>query len=104
MITIIIAGEPSPLPVCFLAGGVAGFSFWGLIYPFDVVKTRLQTDASDKAARKYRSILHCWRHIYKHEGIGAFWRGYIPCILRAVVVNGCIFTAVEATKRVVAQI
>ncbi|CAM9388823.1 unnamed protein product, partial [Discosporangium mesarthrocarpum] len=36
------AGEQSSLPACFVAGGSAGAGFWGVWYPFETIKTRMQ--------------------------------------------------------------
>ncbi len=49
-------------------GAAAGFGFWGVLYPLDVVKSRMQVQSSVRSERKYKSVLHCFRTIYKEEG------------------------------------
>eukprot|EP01123_Difflugia_compressa_P013033 TRINITY_DN5821_c0_g1_i1.p1 TRINITY_DN5821_c0_g1~~TRINITY_DN5821_c0_g1_i1.p1 ORF type:complete len:301 (-),score=37.64 TRINITY_DN5821_c0_g1_i1:138-1040(-) len=93
-------GEKMTLSTAFLAGGAAGFGFWGFFYPFDIIKTRMQTDATMPGDRKYRNTLHCITQTFKNEGIGAFWKGYTPSIVRAIPINASIFLAVNATKRI----
>jgi len=82
----------------FLAGGAAGFGYWGLFYPLDIIKTRIQIDAEDPAERKYKSILDCFRQTSK-EGVRAFFKGYNPALLRAIPLNAAIFLAVLSTKK-----
>lgn len=48
--------------------------------PFDNVKTRLQSASSN-----YASMFECMVQTLKHEGIGAFWRGTTPRLVRLTV-------------------
>jgi solute carrier family 25 carnitine/acylcarnitine transporter 20/29 len=93
------AGEKPTLLTTFLAGGGAGFSFWGVWYPLDIIKTRMQTDATMPQDRKYKNIADCVRKIMRNEGPSAFFKGYVPSLLRAIPVNASIFLAVTVTKR-----
>ncbi len=52
----------------FLSGAAAGFGFWAILYPLDVIKSRMQIQTSDRAQRPYKSVLHCARTIYEKEG------------------------------------
>jgi len=88
-----------PLYICIISGGLAGFSFWGIWYPLEVVKTRMQVDDSDPKLRKYRNSIDCATMIYKNEGLSAFWKGYGPSIIRAFFVNAAIFGAFTYVKR-----
>lgn len=97
------AGQQPTLFGTFLAGGWAGFGFWGIFYPFDVVKTRMQTDATFPADRRYKNTLDCVVKIYTTEGPQTFFKGYFPAVLRAVIVNACIFYAVSAVKLAMAE-
>ena len=86
------------LLVSFISGGVAGFSFWGLFYPLEIIKTRIQVDNVDKTNRMYKSYLDCFRKTIQKEGIRALWNGYLPTIIRAVPVNASIFLAFNYIK------
>jgi len=94
-------GEKPTLLTTFLAGGGAGFSFWGLWYPLDIIKTRMQTDATMPADRKYKNIADCVMKIMRNEGGRAFFKGYVPSLIRAIPVNASIFWAVTVTKRLI---
>ena len=75
-----------------LAGGiVAGVLGWAPIYPLDNIKTRLQTDTNNK----YTCVLDCIRKTIHTEGYRGFGNGFIPCIIRAIIVNPFIFLAYE---------
>jgi len=82
-----------------LAGACSGFGYWGITYPLDVIKTRLQQDKTEVSQRQYKGWLDCARQMYQTDGFAGFWKGYVPCLIRALVVNSCIFLAVTSSKR-----
>lgn len=57
---------------------------WAIIYPIDVVKSRMQTDGFGGDAQKYRSTLDCVRKVWRAEGVKGFTRGLGPTLLRQV--------------------
>ena len=56
----------------FISGGIAGLANWTVTYPIDTIKTR-QTAYNI--------------NIYDAIKIGNLWKGYLPCALRAIIVN-----------------
>lgn len=48
-----------------IAGGFAGLGYWTTIYPIDVVKSSMQTDASNRAHRVYKSSWDCAQRLYR---------------------------------------
>mmetsp|Transcript_1244 Transcript_1244/g.1384 ORF Transcript_1244/g.1384 Transcript_1244/m.1384 type:complete len:298 (-) Transcript_1244:194-1087(-) len=95
-----VEGEEPSLPAVMAAGGFAGFMAWSpLVAPFDFIKTRIQADSIDPAKRQYRGVVHCITKTLQHEGWRAFYKGYLPMVVRAVPVNACIFAAVKSTKQ-----
>lgn len=59
---------------------------WAVIYPIDVIKSRMQTDGfSPSDGQKYRSALHCVRTVWKAEGFSGFTRGLGPTLIRCVL-------------------
>jgi len=88
----------SPMSV-ICAGGISGVLFWAAIFPFDVVKSRLQTDSVVPSQRRYKNMWHCWKSIYRTEGISAFYRGFNPCIIRAFPTNAASFLAFEYSRK-----
>jgi solute carrier family 25 carnitine/acylcarnitine transporter 20/29 len=59
---------------------------WAIIYPIDMIKSRMQTDGFTPATgQKYKSTLDCVKTVWRTEGIGAFTRGLGPTLIRCVV-------------------
>ena len=51
------------------AGGLGGMAYWLAIFPVDVVKSAMQTDAIVKAERKYPDMLTTTKvMLYKSTG------------------------------------
>jgi solute carrier family 25 citrate transporter 1 len=48
--------------------------------PFDNIKTRLQSRRAD-----YKGMIDCVADCLRNEGIGAFWRGTTPRLVRLTV-------------------
>ncbi|KAI1495746.1 mitochondrial carrier domain-containing protein [Biscogniauxia marginata] len=83
-----------------LYGGLAGEALWLGSYPFDVVKSKMQTDGFGKDMR-YRSMRDCFAQIWRAEGARGFWKGLGPTLLRAMPVSAGTFAVVEATMRAI---
>lgn len=81
--------QVSTLKVAFY-GGLAGEALWIASYPFDVVKSKMQTDAFGEG-QKYKSMRDCFRQVWRAEGMGGFWRGIGPTLLRAMPVSAGTF-------------
>jgi solute carrier family 25 carnitine/acylcarnitine transporter 20/29 len=81
-------------------GGLAGEMLWLSSYPFDVVKSKMQSDGFGEAM-KYKSMRDCFAKTYRAEGLGGFWRGIGPTLLRAMPVSAGTFATVEVTMRLI---
>lgn len=79
----------------FMAGGTAGCLSWMMLYPIDVVKSRLQGDARGR----YSGAWDCFRQSIKSEGWRCMGRGLGAVTLRAFISNGACFSAVVWTER-----
>ncbi|KAL1961226.1 hypothetical protein VTO42DRAFT_3172 [Malbranchea cinnamomea] len=79
-------------------GGLAGEALWLASYPFDVVKSKMQSDGFG-AQQKYKSMTDCFKKTFAAEGFGGFWKGLGPTLLRAMPVSAGTFAAVELTMR-----
>ncbi|KAF1956557.1 mitochondrial carnitine/acylcarnitine carrier protein [Byssothecium circinans] len=91
--------EISTLKVA-LYGGLAGEALWLSSYPFDVVKSKMQSDGFG-ADQKYKSMRDCFAKTWRAEGMGGFWRGIGPTLLRAMPVSAGTFATVELTMRLI---
>lgn len=58
---------------------------WAIIYPIDMIKSRMQTDGfSPATGQKYTGAWHAFRTVLATEGPAAFTRGLIPTLIRCV--------------------
>jgi solute carrier family 25 carnitine/acylcarnitine transporter 20/29 len=87
-------------PKVAMYGGLAGEMLWLSSYPFDVVKSKMQSDGFGEAM-KYKSMRDCFAQTYRAEGLGGFWRGIGPTLLRAMPVSAGTFVTVELTMRMI---
>uniref|UniRef100_A0A804P3E6 EF-hand domain-containing protein n=1 Tax=Zea mays TaxID=4577 RepID=A0A804P3E6_MAIZE len=77
-----------------MAGGLAGAIAQTVIYPMDLVKTRLQTYEGGRIP----SLGALSRDIWTHEGPRAFYRGLVPSLLGMVPYAGIDLTVYETLK------
>ncbi|CAL1284411.1 unnamed protein product [Larinioides sclopetarius] len=75
-------------------GGLAGVWSWIVIYPLDVMKSRLQIDGMDGNGKKYKGLWDCMKQSYKSEGYRAFTKGLNSTIIRAFPTNAATFSVV----------
>ena len=66
-----------------VAGAAAGLANWTITYPLDIVSTR-----QIAGNLLIREALH-----------GGLWRGYLPCAMRAILVNSVTFYVYEKLKK-----
>lgn len=86
-----------PWRVC-IYGSVAGVVMWLSVYPFDVLKSRMQTDTLNPANRAFPTLYSCYRDTIKH-GFRHLFAGFSPAILRAAPVNAVIFLTFELSRK-----
>lgn len=83
-----------------MAGGaVSGPTLWLMVYPMDVIKSRLQTDHLDPTKRQYKGTVDCARQIFAQAGWKGFFRGLIPTLARAPISNAATFVTYEWAAR-----
>ncbi|RCI15792.1 hypothetical protein L249_3310 [Ophiocordyceps polyrhachis-furcata BCC 54312] len=74
--------KPLPFRYQFAAGAVAGVSEILVMYPLDVVKTRVQLQTGKgSGAEAYNGMLDCFRKIIRQEGFSRLYRGISAPIL-----------------------
>ena len=84
--------------VTLVVGGFAGIFYWVFNYPFDYVKTLMQSDKFGDF--KYKSMLDCFQKEYKAHGINAFYKGYLICMLRSFPVNAALLLTYRFMQRI----
>jgi solute carrier family 25 carnitine/acylcarnitine transporter 20/29 len=81
-------------PIQYLIGGsLAGYVVWFMEYPLDLVKTKIQADSF--VHPQYRGSVDCAIQTYRSGGIHGFYRGLLPCMLRAGPANAASFLTYE---------
>ncbi|XP_006092679.1 calcium-binding mitochondrial carrier protein SCaMC-1 [Myotis lucifugus] len=78
----------------FVSGSMAGATAQTFIYPMEVLKTRLAVGRTGQ----YSGLFDCAKKILKHEGMGAFFKGYIPNILGIIPYAGIDLAVYELLK------
>lgn len=91
-------GSGTPKWAVFTAGGVGGVFYWALTYPTDVIKSTMMSDATEPAKRKYTGIVDCALKIYRDGGVKNLFRGFTPCLLRAIPANGVMIFVVDQCR------
>ncbi|MED6205455.1 hypothetical protein PIB30_017879 [Stylosanthes scabra] len=79
-----------------VAGGMAGASFWLMVYPTDVIKSVIQVD--DYKNPKFSGTIDAFRKIRSTEGIKGLYKGFGPAMARSVPANAACFLAYEMTR------
>lgn len=78
----------------FVAGSLAGAIAQSSIYPMEVLKTRLALGKTGQ----YSGILDCAKHIFKKEGVAAFYKGYVPNMIGIIPYAGIDLAVYETLK------
>ncbi|XP_075229750.1 calcium-binding mitochondrial carrier protein SCaMC-2-A-like [Lycorma delicatula] len=79
----------------FIAGSFAGAVSQTIIYPLEVLKTRLAMGKTNE----FRGIIDATRILYINEGMMCFYRGYVPNLLGIIPYAGLDLTIYETLKK-----
>lgn len=89
--------------VNFWAGGLSAQMFWLTSYPSDVVKQRIMTDPMggklNDGTPRFRNWKEAAQAVYREGGARGYWRGFVPCFLRAFPANAMALVAFEGIMR-----
>lgn len=89
--------KPLPFVYQFAAGAVAGVSEILVMYPLDVVKTRVQLQQGKGVGGEgYNGMVDCFRKIVKNEGFSRLYRGITAPILMEAPKRATKFAANDA--------
>ncbi|XP_029503991.1 calcium-binding mitochondrial carrier protein SCaMC-2-B isoform X3 [Oncorhynchus nerka] len=78
----------------FVAGSLAGAIAQSSIYPMEVLKTRLAL----RNTGQFSGIADCAKHIFRKEGMAAFYKGYIPNLIGIIPYAGIDLAVYETLK------
>lgn len=80
----------------FVAGGIAAF----VSNPFDLILVRMQADGTlpEDQRRNYKNIFEGIFRVIRDEGFTKLWRGCLPTIYRACIINLALLAPFEEFK------
>ncbi|XP_072500279.1 mitochondrial adenyl nucleotide antiporter SLC25A24-B-like [Notamacropus eugenii] len=78
----------------FVSGSLAEITAQTLIYPLEVLKTRLTLDSTSR----YTGISNCVQKMMKYEGFKTFYKSYVPNILGIIPYAGVDLAVFETLK------
>lgn len=76
-----------------IAGAVGGITLWTVIFPADVIKSRIQIGNIKE------TMLSVGAKIIKEEGVSALYNGLKPTIVRTIPATAVLFVVYEYTKK-----
>ncbi|KAF0683406.1 Aste57867_24530 [Aphanomyces stellatus] len=83
--------ELHPLAV-MLCGGASGSTGWSIVFPADVIKSRMQIAGGLGFAASARAV-------WAEQGVRGFYRGWSAAVIRSFPADGSLFLGVEMTHR-----
>ncbi|VFQ74918.1 unnamed protein product [Cuscuta campestris] len=83
--------------VTLVCGGLSGSTAALFTTPFDVVKTRFQTQVP--GSNQYGGVLDTLTKIAKHEGLKGLYRGLTPRLIMYITQGALFFASYESFKR-----
>ena len=82
-----------------VCGASSGFTAVTLVYPFDVIRKRLQLNGL-QPEHQYSGISDLIIKLYRQKGLTGFYMGYVATCLKVVPATTILFTCNEYFKRV----
>lgn len=76
-----------PISKTLIAGAIGGWCYWFFYFPLDVVKSSIQSDSPINEKKKFNGVLDVYRKLYDEGGYKRFFKGFSPCLLRAIPAN-----------------
>lgn len=80
----------------FAAGSSAGAISQTIIYPMEVLKTRL---ALRRTGQLHKGLVHFAAKLYRKEGFATFYKGYVPNLLGIIPYAGIDLAVYETLKK-----
>lgn len=106
----VMGNEDAWLGSSIFAGGLAGLCAKTSIYPFDLMKKRMQIQGIQKYRAEYgraflcRGMVDCFRRTFECEGLSGVFKGLSPSLLKAVCTSAMHFTTYEVTCKILEDV
>ena len=91
-------GPDEGVPLKLARGALAGVIAGGVLYPNDTVRRLLQMQGTRPGEVVYRGMMHCYWHTLSTHGVGRFYRGIVPYLIRMVPNTAIQFGSYEFLK------
>jgi hypothetical protein len=88
-----------PLPLAAVAGACGGLGYWGVPFPADVIKSKLQAWKTVPGELP-PTFVSLFKHTWKTEGIRGLYAGLGVTLLRAIPGSGTVFLVYEVALRI----
>lgn len=85
------------------AGGLGGLFYWLAIFPVDVIKSAMMTDSIVPSERRYPNMLTAARKLWAEGGIARFYKGFSPCLMRAIPANATMLFTVDKVQQLLSD-
>ncbi|KKY27673.1 putative mitochondrial carrier [Phaeomoniella chlamydospora] len=89
--------------VNFWSGGLSAQIFWITSYPSDIIKQTIMCDKLGGTHGDGERRLKTWRQaavaVGRENGFRGYWRGFVPCFLRAFPANAMALLVFESIMR-----
>lgn len=87
--------------VYLLSGAFSGVVTWTLIFPLDLIKSKIQKNVLLETATgtKMQVIKQCIAKVYRQNGLRGFYSGYSATVLRAIPVHSLNWIIYEKVKK-----
>jgi len=76
-----------------LSGGITGVITWTVCFPFDVIKSRIQSHSDGM------KLSEAFKKSYNEEGLRVFFKGWRPAVLRAFPVHAAVIVTYDVIIR-----
>ena len=80
-----------------MAGVASKFIATTITYPSQVLRSRLQQNTMGSRAGMYQGTLNALHQTLRNEGVKAFYKGFVPSILRVLPSSAITFAVYEKT-------
>lgn len=87
--------ECGPLAT-LVSGALSGIALWTVIYPIDVVKSRVQASTNKMDISVWKSMIE----ITRNEGFTFLYSGLKPTLIRTIPASGAMFLCYEWTRKI----
>ena len=82
----------------FSFGGIASVSGTIFAYPFQLVRTKLQTQGMPGSKYRYKGLFDCFKTTWKRFGVFGLYSGIIPNFAKSIPATCISYVVVEKTK------